>query len=69
MGVSGQLHAPATLPPVKEAPVPIWQEAVRAQSQSGCCGEEKNLTLAGIQTQPIAHQYSNWAILAPLNDI
>jgi hypothetical protein len=30
MEVSGQLHAPAALPPKKEPPTPIGQEARRA---------------------------------------
>jgi hypothetical protein len=37
MGVSGQLHAPAALPPGKELPVPTG-----SQSQSGRGDEEKN---------------------------
>jgi hypothetical protein len=42
MEVSGQLHAPAALPPGKEPLVPIgWRLGV-PQSRSGRCGEEKN---------------------------
>jgi hypothetical protein len=38
MEVSGQLHAPAALPPRKEPLVPTDGP----QSRSGCGGEEKN---------------------------
>jgi len=38
MEVSGQLHAPAALPPEKESLAPIGGP----QSQSGCSGEEEN---------------------------
>jgi hypothetical protein len=39
--MSGQLYAPAALPPGKELLVPIGQEA-GTQSRSGRGGEEKN---------------------------
>jgi hypothetical protein len=42
MEVSGQLHAPAALPPGQEPLVPIGYEAGWAQSRSGRGGEEKN---------------------------
>jgi hypothetical protein len=42
MEVSGQLHAPATLPPGIEPLVPIGQEVDGPQSRSGRGGEEKN---------------------------
>jgi hypothetical protein len=44
MEASGQLHAPAALPPRKEHVVPIaWGEVSRPQSRSGHSGgEEKN---------------------------
>jgi hypothetical protein len=43
-------HVPAALPPGKEPPVPIGQEA-----GSGGCGierEKKNLSLLGIEPRP-----------------
>jgi hypothetical protein len=42
MEVSGQLHAPATLPSGKEPLVPTGQEAGGPQNRSGRGGEEKN---------------------------
>jgi hypothetical protein len=45
MEMSGQLHAPASLPLGKEPLVAVGQEGGRAggpQSRSGRCGEEKN---------------------------
>jgi hypothetical protein len=42
MEVSGQLHAPAALPPGKEPFVPIGYEAGWPQSLSGRGDEEKN---------------------------
>jgi hypothetical protein len=42
MEVSGQLHAPDALPPGKEPPVPIGQEAGWAPEKSGRRVEEKN---------------------------
>jgi hypothetical protein len=42
MEVSGQLHAPAALPPGKEPPVPIDTRLSGPQSSSGRGGEEKN---------------------------
>jgi hypothetical protein len=42
MEVSGQLHAPAALPPGKEAMVPTGQEAGWAPEPSGRGGKEKN---------------------------
>jgi hypothetical protein len=42
MEVSGQLHAPATLPPEKSPWLPLDRRLGGPQSQSGCSGEEKN---------------------------
>jgi hypothetical protein len=47
--VSGQLHAPAALPPEKEPPVPIGGP----QSRSGRRGEEKILDPTGFELQPL----------------
>jgi hypothetical protein len=42
MELSGQLHAPAALPPGKELLVPIGWEAGWVPERSGRGGEEKN---------------------------
>jgi hypothetical protein len=42
MEVSGQLHAPAALPPGKEPLVPIDRRLGGPESRSGHGGEEKN---------------------------
>jgi hypothetical protein len=41
MEMSGQLHAPATLPPGKESLIPSGQRLGGPQSRSGRGGEEK----------------------------
>jgi hypothetical protein len=47
MEVSGQFHAPAALPPRKEAsPYPLDKRLDGAQNRSGLRGEEKILDLA-----------------------
>jgi hypothetical protein len=48
--VSGQLHAPATLPPGKELRYPLDRLLGGPQSQSWRCGEEKILDPSGTQT-------------------
>jgi hypothetical protein len=50
MGVSGQFHVPAALPAEKKAPYPLDRRLGRAQSRSGHCAEEKNLSLLGVET-------------------
>jgi hypothetical protein len=68
MEVSGQLHAPATLPLGKS--YPSARRLGGPQSQSGCCGEEKNLAPAGNRTpafQPIAHRYTSCTVTIPWN--
>jgi hypothetical protein len=42
MEVSGQLHAPAALPPGKEPRHPLGRRLGGPQSRSGRGGEEKN---------------------------
>jgi hypothetical protein len=42
MEVSGQLHAPATVPPGKEPLEPLDRRLGGPQSRSGRGGEEKN---------------------------
>jgi hypothetical protein len=50
MEVSGQLHAPAALPPEKEPPVPLGYEAGWAPELSGCDDEKKSQPPPGIET-------------------
>jgi hypothetical protein len=53
MEVSDQLHAPAALPPRGGSPqYPVDRGLGGPQSHSVCCGEEKNLTLPGIEPEP-----------------
>jgi hypothetical protein len=50
MEVSGQIHAPAALPPGKQLRYPLDRRLGGPQSQSGPYGEEKNrLLLQGIE--------------------
>jgi len=51
MEVSGQLHAPAALPPEKEPLLPLDRRLGGLQSCSGCGGEEiKSQLPPGIET-------------------
>jgi hypothetical protein len=50
--VSGKLHAPIGLTPVKELPVLIEKNVRWTESRFGRCGEDKNLTLSGIEPGP-----------------
>jgi hypothetical protein len=57
-GVSGQLHAPAVLPPAKLSSVPFDMRLGGPQSRCGCYGEEENLASAWNRTptvEPVAH--------------
>jgi hypothetical protein len=53
MEVSGQLDAPAALPPGKEPTVPFGQEAGWLENRSGRYGEEKHLNPTGYGTQVV----------------
>jgi hypothetical protein len=57
MEVSGQLHAPAALPPV-----PTGYVAGGPQSPPGRCGKEKSLALQGIEPGPSSPSLS-WLLL------
>jgi hypothetical protein len=69
--VSGQLDAPAALPPGKEPRYPLYRRLGGPQSQSGRCGEEKILHPTGTQTsnsrviQPIASRYTYYDLPFP----
>jgi hypothetical protein len=82
MEVSGQLHAPAALPPGKEPLVwyPLDRRLGGPQSRSGRDGEEKNSQpLPGLEPpiiQPIAQLYTTelsqllvWFVQMPINKI
>jgi hypothetical protein len=74
MEVSGQLHAPAALPPPprKELTVSIWQEAgwtlesiwTLWRREKSCTAENRTLAL-----HPVARRYTHWAIPTANNDI
>jgi hypothetical protein len=49
MEVSGPLHVPVALPPGKKPRYPLERRLGGPQSRSGGCGEEKNLTMPGIE--------------------
>jgi hypothetical protein len=49
MEVCDQLHAPVALPPRKEPLYPLDMRLGGPQSRSGRCGEEKDLSLSGIE--------------------
>jgi hypothetical protein len=52
MEVSGQLHAPAALPPGKLPKYSLNRKLDGPQIRSGRCGEEEILAMAGIETGP-----------------
>jgi hypothetical protein len=65
MDMSGQLHAPVSLAPGKELPVPVGWEAEWAEHY----GEEKIFDSAGIQTsavQLVARRYTDIALPDPV---
>jgi hypothetical protein len=51
--MSGQLHAPAALSPVKELRVPLDRRLGGPQSRSGRRGEKKILAPTGARTQTL----------------
>jgi hypothetical protein len=68
MEVSGQLQAPAALPPEKEPLLPLDRRLGGPQSRSGRGGEEKNFSPCRDSNprtpivQAIAQRYTDWAI-------
>jgi hypothetical protein len=69
MEVSGQLDAPAALPPGKSPPYPLYRRLGGPQSRSGQHGEVKILYPTGTRTptsvvQPVASRYTDCAIPA-----
>jgi hypothetical protein len=63
MEVSGQLHAPAALPPGKDTRYPLDRRLGGPQSQSGRGGEEKNSQPLRIYINNIIIRYENYEIL------
>jgi hypothetical protein len=68
--VSGQLHAPAALPPGKSPRHPFYRRLRGPQSRSRRYGEVKIFYRTGTRTpaplvvQPVASRYTDWAIPA-----
>ena len=64
MGVGGQCHAPATLPP-KKARYPLYRRLGRPQ---GLSGQVRSISpppgFDPWTTQPVASRYTDYAILA-----
>jgi hypothetical protein len=60
MEVSGQLHAPAALPPGKEPLVPVLDTVVKRKIPSP--RRESNPRTPIVQ--PVAQRYTDWAITA-----
>jgi hypothetical protein len=66
---SGQLHAPTVLPPGKQPPVPIGQEAGWSSEPVWTLWRRENLPSAGNRTptiQPVARRFTDWAIPASI---
>jgi hypothetical protein len=71
MEVSGQLHAPAALPPGERVAVTHWIRRLGGpHRRTGCCWEEKSLPCResnrnSSAPQPVARRYTHWVIPAP----
>jgi hypothetical protein len=67
--VSGQLYAPATLPPLKRPPGPTgWEAECAAEPVLALRSKQKPLALAGIKPRPsglLARRYTDSAIPGP----
>jgi hypothetical protein len=72
--MSGQLHAPAALPPRKRSRYPLYRRLGGLQSRSGRRGEENNSwpyldsNFDLLVVRPIASHYTNYTILHPVVD-
>jgi hypothetical protein len=67
--MSGQLHAPAALPPGESPPrYPLHRKLGGHQSPSGSCGEEKIMHFRERTRnfQPLDDRYNDWVIPTPL---
>jgi hypothetical protein len=61
--VSSQLHAPASLPPRKESPVPIWQEVGWAPGPVWTTWRKvKILPLLGLELRPLCRSASSQSL-------
>jgi hypothetical protein len=66
MEVSGQLHAPAGLPPGKKAHSTYWIGGwVGTRAGLDDVEKRKFLTLPGLELQLVASRYTDYAIPAP----
>jgi hypothetical protein len=63
--VSGQLHAPAALPPAERAPVTHWIGGwVDLRAGLDNLEKKKFLTLPGLELRPVDSRYTDYAIPA-----
>jgi hypothetical protein len=63
MGVGGQRHAPADLPP-GETRYPLYRRLGRPQDRSGRMRKIRPTRIRNQTVQPVASRYTDWAILA-----
>jgi hypothetical protein len=67
MGVGGQRHTPAALPPGQETRYPLYRSMVRPQGRSGLMRKFSPPPGFDPRTlQPVASRYTDWAIAALL---
>jgi hypothetical protein len=79
MEANGQLHGPAALSPGEQTPVTIGEDAGwTPEPVMTLWRREKSLDCAGNRTRsgnwtpavhPVAHRYTEWAILASKDDL
>jgi hypothetical protein len=66
MEVSGQIHAPATVPPRKELPVPIGHDAWRAPEPALGSAEKKKKPCLCRESNPSTEKYVNGEPRSPI---